>query len=302
MQARDLFLALLMVAIWGASFSVIKVALADAPPLLLSALRFFMVAFPWVFLVPRPKTHFMNVVAVGVLLGVLKFTFLFLALDGNIDAGVAAIVVQAQVFLTVMFSAVFFRERVRALQWTGMGLAAIGLAMFVFSKGGGASPLGIALIFGTALSWTGANLVFKRMGAVNMVSVMVWASLIPPPLLLALSLLFEGAAPLATIADISLRGWVLIVFLAYGATLICYAIWARLLKRYPAGAAAPVALAIPVFGVAVAALFLSERLTHLEVAAAALVMAGLTVSVAGEKLLARMRQAGAPGLIHGKRE
>ena len=52
---RDMALAVLVASIWGVSFIAIKAGVAEAPPLFLTALRFFLAAFPAVLLVPRPK-------------------------------------------------------------------------------------------------------------------------------------------------------------------------------------------------------------------------------------------------------
>ena len=46
MRPRDLALALLVVAVWGVNFAVIKTGVAEVPPLLLGALRFLLAACP----------------------------------------------------------------------------------------------------------------------------------------------------------------------------------------------------------------------------------------------------------------
>ena len=53
LSARHLWLALVVVAIWGSNFVVIKLALAHLPPLLLATLRFALAAVPLVLLVRR---------------------------------------------------------------------------------------------------------------------------------------------------------------------------------------------------------------------------------------------------------
>ena len=55
MPLYDWGLALLVVLVWGVNFVVIKVGLNGMPPMLLGALRFALVAFPAVLIVPRPK-------------------------------------------------------------------------------------------------------------------------------------------------------------------------------------------------------------------------------------------------------
>ena len=58
---RDLSLALLVILVWGLNFAVIKVGVADMPPLLLGALRYLLAAFPALLFVKPlkavPYTH-----------------------------------------------------------------------------------------------------------------------------------------------------------------------------------------------------------------------------------------------------
>ena len=46
MNRRDLALALLVVTVWGSSFTVIRIGLDNMPPMLLAALRFSLAAIP----------------------------------------------------------------------------------------------------------------------------------------------------------------------------------------------------------------------------------------------------------------
>lgn len=51
---RYLLLGLLVVAIWGTNFVVIKYALTDLPPLALATARFSLAAFPALLFIRRP--------------------------------------------------------------------------------------------------------------------------------------------------------------------------------------------------------------------------------------------------------
>ncbi len=54
MKPRDITLALLLVAIWGANFTAIKVALEHTPPFALATLHCVAVVFSTVQWVTRP--------------------------------------------------------------------------------------------------------------------------------------------------------------------------------------------------------------------------------------------------------
>ena len=97
-----LALAVLVAAIWGLNFVVIEVGLEDFPPLLLSALRYALAALPLIVLGGMPAVPWRWVLAVGVAIGVVKFSLLFIGMDVGMPAGLASLVLQAQALFTVV--------------------------------------------------------------------------------------------------------------------------------------------------------------------------------------------------------
>jgi O-acetylserine/cysteine efflux transporter len=132
-----------------------------------------------------------------------------------------------------------------------------------------------------ALSWSCGNLVLRRLPGVNMTALFIWASLVPPLPMLALSLATEGPAPFATIAALSLQGWLAVAYVAFISTVLGFSIWGALLSRHPAATITPFALLIPVVGLSVAALVLGETVTRGEAVAGMVVLAGLALAVLG---------------------
>ncbi|MBC7957277.1 MAG: EamA family transporter, partial [Cytophagales bacterium] len=189
---RHLLLALAVVAVWGTNFVVIKLALADLPPLLFAALRFAFAFFPAVLLVPRPAASWRNLAAYGVLIGVGNFGVLYLAMKGNISPGLASLVIQTQVFFTIVLAMRLAHERVQPYQWLALGLGASGIVVIGMHTGGDTTVLGLLMVLGAAFCWACANMVAKRAGSVNMLSYVVWSSATAVPPLVALSWVFEG--------------------------------------------------------------------------------------------------------------
>ena len=131
-----------------------------------------------------------------------------------------------------------------------------------------------------AAAWACGNQVARSMGRVQMLGVVVWSSLFALPPLLALSLVFEGPARMAQgLAAADAAVWAAVVWQALGNTLFGYAAWGWLLSRHPAATVAPIALLVPVFGMAASALILAEGLPGWKLAAAALVLAGLALNL-----------------------
>ena len=114
---------------------------------------------------------------------------------------------------------------------------------------------------------------------------------------LALSLWLEGPELISqSLRTLSLDSLLVLAYLAFGATILGYGLWSRLLSRYPASQVAPFSLLVPVVGISSSALLLGERLGSLEMAGAALVMVGLLINVWGGRLLDSWRQR-APGAV-----
>ena len=73
LRPKDVFLAVLVVFVFGVSFVAVKLALQSMPPFALCAWRFFLAAFPLVLLLPRPKAPVPVLIGYGFCIGALQF-------------------------------------------------------------------------------------------------------------------------------------------------------------------------------------------------------------------------------------
>ena len=73
-----------------------------------------------------------------------------------------------------------------------------------------------------------------------------------------------------------------------------YGAWGWLLSRHPAATITPTALLVPVFGMAVAWMFLDEALPPWKLVAAALVLAGLALNLVIPRVASRRTRDAAP--------
>ena len=96
---------------------------------------------------------------------------------------------------------------------------------------------------------------------------------------------------LASLRQIDMLTVLSLLYLAFIATLVGYGIWGSL-GRYETWRVAPLSLLVPVVGMASAALLLGETLSGLQLAGAALIMAGLYINVFGLRLVR-------PGMARG---
>ena len=305
MTPKDLLLALLVIVVWGLNFVVIKVGLHGMPPMLMGALRFMLAAFPAILFVRRPQVPLRWMLAYGMTISVGQFAFLFYAMYVGMPAGLASLVLQSQAFFTLFFAALFLGERLRGSNLFGLLVAASGLVLIGLQGGQAMTLAGFALTIAAASMWALGNVVTRRLGKVNLVGLVVWGSLIPPLPFLALSLWLEGPELISqSLRSLSLDSLLVLAYLAFGATILGYGLWSRLLSRYPASQVAPFSLLVPVVGISSSALLLDERLGGLQMVGAALVMAGLLItsgagacSIAGGSASRRYRSLScAPGL------
>lgn len=280
MKASHRLLAVLVAAIWGVNFVAIELGLRDLPPLVLTALRFVAAAVPLVFLVPRPTARLRYVVAYGLVLGVLKFGALFTALAAGMSAGLASLVLQAQALMSVLLAAAVLGERPARTQVAGVLVGSVGIGVLAIGSGGQASVIGFLLTLFAAASWAVANLVMRASGEKRPLSLLVWSSLVPPLPLLGLAGVVDGGqAVLDAITGLSWRGLLAVAYVAYVSTLVGFGIWNRLIARYSIARVAPFSLLVPVFGLSAAWLLLDEPVGPTELAAAAIVLAGLALVV-----------------------
>ncbi len=277
---RHALLALAVVAVWGTNFVVIKVALAHLPPLLLAALRFLFAALPAALLLRRPAVSWRNLAGYGIAIGVGQFGLLFIAMRAHISPGIASLVIQVQVFFTIGMSMLLLRERVRPLQWVALALAAVGLALIGLRTDSETTAAGLAIVLAAALGWAIGNLIVKRAGRVDMLAYVAWSSLFAVPPLFLLSLVFEGTgAMLDGLRDADAATWAAVAWQSVGNTLFGYVAWGWLLARHPAAVVTPMALLVPVFGMAASAAWLGEVLPAWKLGAAALVIGGLALNM-----------------------
>jgi O-acetylserine/cysteine efflux transporter len=290
LRPRDTLAAVVAAVVWGLSFIAIKYGVEAAPPFLLTALRFAFAAFPLALLVKPPAAPFRLVVLYGALIGVAQFGLLFLAVRLGMPVGLASLVIQMQVYFTVLLAVLAFGERPTRTQLLGAAIALVGMAAIGSARWAHASLGPFALTLAAAFCWGAGNVVGKRIGRVDPIAFVAWSSLVAPAPMLALSWVLEPERTLAALAHPSLKLVLSVAGLSYGGTLFSYGLWARLLAKYPASAVAPFALLVPVAGMASAALLFGERPNAAEWLGASAVMAGLAVNVFGARLATARRR------------
>jgi O-acetylserine/cysteine efflux transporter len=239
--------------------------LDEVTPLTFASLRFLLVSLPLIFFIPRPAIPLRLLIGYGLTAFSMHFCFIFLAVWLDMPVGLVSLVVQSQVFFTLLLALLIHQIRPTVGQVVGVSLGASGIAWVGLDLGQSMPLIAFGATLLAALSWSIGNTFIKSMGPVSAIPLVIWASFVSALSLLPFSFIIEGIAPWQRAADLLLTGdtvfWGSLLFNAIGASLLGYGGWAWLLRRHPAPLVVPFTLLVPVFGMGSAALLLDEAIS-----------------------------------------
>ena len=284
MNLRNSLLACLVAVLWGLNFVAIDIGLhadgQEVPPLLFVALRFVLVVFPLIFFIRKPDVGWKAIIGVGLFMSAGQFGLLYLAMAVGMPAGLASLVLQAQVLLTVLLAAGFLGERPSRRQLAGVVLGVAGLAVVAVGRSAVAPLLPLIIVLGAALSWAAGNVIARKAKAASGLGLVVWSGAVVPLPLAGLSLLVDGpGAVFGTLANLQLPTILSALYTAAFGSLVGYGIWNRLLASHPSSAVVPFTLLVPVVGMTAAWLVLGEVPTLPELAGGFLLLGGVAIAV-----------------------
>jgi O-acetylserine/cysteine efflux transporter len=273
---KDLIAVLSVVVIWGLNFVAAKLALQQVSPFQLGVLRYVFATLPFVFFIRPPKIAAKWIIAYGLVQGVGQFGFLYFSLTLGMTASLASVIMQTQVFFTAVFGFFMLSERLSRLQLLGLFFAACGLIAFGISTSGynmqpkyGVTFVGLVLCTASAASWALSNVLTRKISqnypGYKPLGLIVWSSLVPILPFAVLSQIFDmQPISLEQIKTINLTSWLGAAYLGWFATILAYALWATLLKKYSANTVAPFSLSVPLIGLAAGAIAFAEVLSGLQ--------------------------------------
>ncbi|MDP3158539.1 MAG: EamA family transporter [Reyranella sp.] len=272
--------ALLIVAMWGLNFTVIRFGLDEFPPFAFATWRFVLCALPVLF-VARPKNiSWATLAGIGGFMFGGQFVFLFFAMQAGLPPGLTSVLVQLQGPLTVVLAALFLREHATRAQWLGLAAAAVGVVLISRSVDGTASVFAVGLALLSALTWAVGNLFFRSARGASMFAVTVWASVLPPIPFALMSLVVEGPdALLMPILHPTGRGWFVLFYTVVPVMWLGYLIWGTLLRTYPAGKVGPISLLVPCAALLFASLLVDEPIGGLRLLGVIVVLGGVAIGV-----------------------
>jgi len=277
----------LFVLLWSTGFIGAKLGLPFAEPMTFLALRFAMVGVIMALIAvfsravwPRGWRMIGHVALVGVLMQAIYLGGVFVGIAHGVPAGLSSLIVGLQPLLTAALAGLVLGEQVRRVQWFGLALGCVGVALVV-----GAPLLGAAgALSGErlyALGFTGAALVAITLGTlyqkkfctgVDLRAAVAIQNLAGAATLLPFALLFETMHITWNASFVIALAWLCLV-LSIGAAILLL-----LLVRH--GAASKVAslfYLVPPVTTVIAFMVFGETLTPLAATGMACAVAGVAV-------------------------
>jgi drug/metabolite transporter (DMT)-like permease len=277
--------ALFAVIVWGASFIATKVALRDLSPIAIVWLRFTMgvailglaVAMRREFSLPQR-----NEWGYFALLGFLGITFhQWLQSNGlqTSEASTTAWIVATTPVFMALLGWLVLKERLAVITSLGIALAFIGV-LLVVSKGDFASisvgkfgAPGDVLILISSVNWAVFSVLSRRglkshHASLMMFYVMTFGWIFT-------SILFFAGAGLNEIPNLTLNGWVGIVFLGVLCSGLAYIAWYDALQSLPAAQTGAYLYIEPLVAVVVAFFVLSEAITIVSLIGGGVILFGV---------------------------
>jgi len=284
MPIKHVVFAFMVALIWGLNFIFVKFSLDEIPPFLLCALRFLLASVPAIFLVKPPNMPFRMTSLYGFIMFALQFGFLFMGMSVGMTPGMASLIMQIQIFFSMIFAALILGEKPSFYQLIGGIVSFIGISLVAFHFDNHISFLGFLCILCAAATWGLGNLITKSFQRVNMVSLVVWGCFIASIPMLLLSYIIEGPDNiLNAYHHLSMVGLFSLLYTVYFSTLIGYGIWNWLLSLYPVGTVVPFTLLVPIIGIFSSVVMLHEPLQHWKIVSGLLVITGLYINLQKRK-------------------
>jgi drug/metabolite transporter (DMT)-like permease len=269
---------------WGFNQIAIKLAAPGISPIMQGGLRSIIAVvllLAWARLRRIPLFRRDGTLAGGMVAGVLfagEFIFIYAGLAHTAASRMVVFLYLAPCLTALGLQWFVPGERLSALQWTGVTLAFLGVALAFadgFGSARGSTLIGDAYGVIAAALWAATTVVIRssRLGSASATKTLFYQLGISA-LVLPLASMLAGEPGIIALSPL------VVASLAYQGVIVAFAsylAWFWLLTRYLAGRLSVFSFLTPLFGVAFGVILLSEPLSAVFLAAALLVGAGIAL-------------------------
>lgn len=281
------WLLLLMILIWGANFSIVKVALRDFPEVAFNAARLSVATLVYLSVIlatpmraqlrTLTRREWIELLFLGSI-GTFLYQFCFVSAVKRTSVGNGSLIIGISPIVIALMSAAVGHERIRPVRWLGIAVAMLGLYLVVGH--------GVDL---TGQTWRGDLLMIGGVICWSTYSVASQGILKRHSPLLVIALTFSLGATLYVLVltpilvgvdwrAISRFSWLLMLTSALLALNLSYWIWYTGLKRLGGSRTSVYSYLTPVVAMIVAAIWLHEPVSSNQIAGAGAIFAGLLIT------------------------
>lgn len=254
------FLVVLTTSLMGSAFTIGKIGLTYATPIMLVALRFLIAGVIMAMIVkclrfsyPKQIIDWMKIALIGFFQTAAVMGCIFVSLR-TITAGQSSILTFTNPLLVVLFGTLFMKMTYSWRQWFGVILGFVGVIITL----GAQVDLRIGTLYGflSAISWAIGTLLIKKWGVqFNTWVLTAYQMLFGGLILFVGSFLLEKPSFQITTLSISILLW-----LAIMASIVQFAVWFYLLQKGDPGKTSAFLFLAPFFGVLTGWLLLDESI------------------------------------------
>ncbi|MFZ4720563.1 MAG: DMT family transporter [Ilumatobacteraceae bacterium] len=273
------------ICIGSCSFTFVRVALRELSPLTLATGRVVASATMFIVIVlrspwrrrPVPKADRWKVFACG-FGGSAVFHIFFNWGQQYVSVAIAAVIMATYPVMTALGEVVFLRHRLRSLQVMGLVLAVAGCAAIAAGGGlrGGSKPvIGAILVALATLVWAVVTIITRGFGD----RYDSWWLNTPGTVFGALFMLAIDIPGLHEFADLSAKGWLVVIWLGTASSAFIYYSMARAMTSVTATTATSLSTIVTPGSVLVAWVFLGDAPSLIEVIGGAIVIVGVMLVV-----------------------
>lgn len=280
MTRNDFLLAILVMAIWGFNFSMIKMGITEVHPLLATAARFTLAVIPAIFFIRRPNVAWRYLFSYGLVFGVGIWGMASWSITAGLSSGMSSVLLSSNALISMAVGVFIHKEAASKRKVMGAITALVALLVLVSATNGNITAQGLMFIMIAASCWTIMGMIVKASKTTQAFAFNVWGMLFAPIPLVLFAVSLHGpniVSHAINVWDVSTT--IAVVFQAYPTTLFGYWVWNRLLIRYPLSTTAPLTLLVPVFALISGYFMYDELLSHAQVIACALFLIGIGLIV-----------------------
>lgn len=280
LSRQQLVLLVVLTVVWGINWPIMKLGIADFPPLTFRAMSLALglpvlgLALVWMKVPFRiPREHWRELLLLTVTNMLVWHSLIILAV-GSLSSGRAAILGYTMPIFAAVLGAMCFGNRLLPRAWVGVAAAALGAALLLWHEFSNLSgrPVGVLLALTGAATWAlGTHLLRRTTIPLPTLTLSFWMTVLATLTLGVLATLFEHerwkAPPPAA--------WSGIAFNAIAIFGFAHAVWFSLARSLPPVASSLSVMFIPVLGVFSGAWWLGEVLHWQDWAAVALMVVAI---------------------------